>query len=373
MKKKSILSILLVLIFMFTAVLAACDDAVSENSDTDLKSGDTLPNSGTIVPEDKTPVYLPAELYFGKYPQSDVTAEKGEELSTAYAENLPSADNANGWTTYGYYSEGSNDTDYMWYKDVDLNNDGEYDYRGVYFSSYRPLYTYVVGNAKNSEQGEYGYVVETVYWFKFEPIKWRVLSVEGNKAILLSDLVLDSQEFYHDNADREDGQVHPNNYAKSDIRAWLNGTFFNTAFNAKQKKIINTVVVDNSAGSTNPDGNAECFYGGENQFACENTSDKIWLISTQEATKEEYGFNSGYNSVDSTRIKKVSDYAKCQGVDSSDNAEYLDNGYWWTRSPFCQYGVFASYFSRDGKLNNSGDYVSGSKYGVVPAMQITWF
>ena len=69
------------------------------------------------------------------------------------------------------------------------------------------------------------------HYFRYEPIKWRVLSVKDGKAFLLSDLILD-EEKYH-SADTATWQV-------SDIRSWLNGygktdysdnNFYETAFN----------------------------------------------------------------------------------------------------------------------------------------------
>ncbi|MBO4323508.1 MAG: hypothetical protein J5836_02485, partial [Clostridia bacterium] len=42
-------------------------------------------------------------IYFGSYPQTDVTVSQGEELSAQYATALPENGNNNGWSSYGYY------------------------------------------------------------------------------------------------------------------------------------------------------------------------------------------------------------------------------------------------------------------------------
>lgn len=60
----------------------------------------------------------------------------------------------------------------------------------------------------------------------------------------------------------------------SHIRSWLNSTFFETAFNSSKKEKIETTIVDNSASSTLDD---------SNKYACDNTSDKMFLLSYKEA------------------------------------------------------------------------------------------
>ncbi len=57
------------------------------------------------------------------------------------------------------------------------------------------------------------------------PIKWRVLNVKDNKALLLSDRILDNRSF-----DELSDKVI---WANSTIRKWLNedsGGFYNIAF-----------------------------------------------------------------------------------------------------------------------------------------------
>ena len=44
----------------------------------------------------------------------------------------------NTWTSYRYYLY-SNVADYMYYKDIDIDDNGTYDYRGVYFTNYMTI------------------------------------------------------------------------------------------------------------------------------------------------------------------------------------------------------------------------------------------
>lgn len=158
-------------------------------------------------------------------------------------------------------------------------------YRGVYFTKYRPGDTGSQSSAQFSKQLENGYRINTLYWFKFEPIKWRILEENGDTALLLADSILDYQHYYRICRDRttESGTIYPNNYKESDIRIWLNDTFYNAAFEENEKKIIQISEVDNSAQSTD---------SAENGFACENTNDRIFLPGYQEMLNADYGFSA---------------------------------------------------------------------------------
>ena len=353
MKSKFITSLLLVLTIAFSTCFFACDD------------GETL-----------TPLDLPNvgdTVGLGLYPQSDVTAELGESLSSVYAQVLPSADNANGWTSYGYYANEDNGVDFAWYIDVDTDNDGVKDYRGVYFDAYRPIYTNVAATENNSYQSRNGYDTGTVYWFKYEPIKWTVLTVDGGKATLFAQFAIDCRDIYFLRTDRQDG-IHANNYAESAVRAWLNGSFLNTAFNELERSYLGTVAVDNSARSANPDENATYYFDGANQFACENTNDKVFLLSAREATMAENRFNTAAGTKDIARQKMPTDYAKCQGIDVpvvSNSTNY--NACWWLRSPFAMQSYNTMYVDQNGILNAMpGDFVNRTNYGIVPAIQVVY-
>ena len=312
-------------------------------------------------------------IYFGTYPQSDVTATKGSELSS-YVQTKPSNGNNNGWISYNYYINSSNTTDFMWYKDVDIDNNGTKDYRAVYFTSYRPYLTDYSSSTGNTYQGDNGYYISNVYWFKYEPIKWRILSQANGKATILAELILDSQDYNYTSNSRtiNNKTVYANNYAYSRIRAWLNDNFYNTAFNDYEKAIINTIEVDNSARSTNPDNNATYCNSGTNNYACENTYDKVWLLSAQEVTTAAYGFDESPTAYDTLRQKKTSAYAQCQGAYTYNyGGDYDGNGYWWLRSSDYYYDDGAWFVGHVGYASRSISSVYYTGYGVVPALQIT--
>lgn len=335
------------------------------------------------LPEDNTTYERLSDgtINFGSYPQSKVTDSALTTALTSAAGALPTASNSQSWTSYKYYigtdsdNSGVNTTDYMWYQDVAY--DGNM-YRGVYFTSYRPYRTDYSSNTNNSYQDDNGYMTSTVYWFAYEVLNWTVLEEKDGTAFLLCNNIIDSQEYYHNCNDFRSingTSVYPNNYAESNIRKWLNETFYDTAFTSLQQSLISVTEVDNSAKSANPYGQPNYWNGGINNYACENTKDKIFLLSEEELTNPNYGFSSKINEYGSAsyRMRKASDYAKSQGCHTHTNAAYLGNGYWWMRSPFHEYnnGVHgdAMVVHQIGFAQNLDD-VSHTRHGVVPALKI---
>ena len=209
------------------------------------------------------------------------------------------------------------------------------------------------------------------YYFKVEPIKWRVLETTNGSYKLLSEYLLDTQQFYTSTSNRTlNGQtIYANNYEYSTIRAWLNGYngtsygvedytnkgFIDIAFTEEEKAIIKTTLVDNSLESTGDK---------ENQYVCNNTNDKIYLLSCKEATNTIYGFDSYKYANDSAREAKPTDYAAARFCDM-----YRGNGLWWLRSPL----YYDSYYAR--RVNNGGyifsyDSVDSICNGVRAALEI---
>ena len=291
----------------------------------------------TRVDEDGNESATGEYILFGSYPQTKVTDASIISALGGFDENT--------WTSYGYFIEGQV-SDYMYYIDKEYNGEK---YRGVYFTSYRPYNCDNSSSASDSWQDDNGYVTSTVYWFKYEPIKWLIVEESDGKATLVADLILDSQQYDYE-ANKE--TYGNNNYAESTIRAWLNESFYNTAFNELQQAIIQTVEVDNSVGSTGYD---------PNQYACENTADKIFLMSYVDATT--------WFTSNSAREKQGSDYAKSQGLYVSTSSSYSGNSRYWLRSPYNYYSYSARAVYYDGNLDYSY-YVYTSNLGVLPALVI---
>ena len=214
-------------------------------------------------------------------------------------------------------------------------------------------------------------------WFKVEPIIWRVLTESYNstgKALLLAENILTGGIQWDDDK---------NNYMESTIRKWLNGNsgsgeqsdysgdagFLQTAFTEGAQQLIESTKVDNSARSTNPNSNASEWNSGNNPYACTNTSDKIFLLSEQEATTAGYGFVEYHEYGEgNTRIRVTTDYAKATGAYQYSTAGY--GGGWWLRSPRHSNVNDARRINIDGYAYSYSSVFNMSR-GVVPALSIS--
>ena len=277
----------------FTRVLPIYDEI--------LDAGQTPGGDTPVDPAPSEEVYTREGdyIYFGEYPQ------------TIKAEGVTITDTQD---SRGYF----------------LGSDGAY-YAKVVASPYGSSYTF--SNSATVTEGN-------TYCFKVEPIRWRILAEENGTALILCDSIIANMAY---------DAGSNNNYAESDIRAWLNAEFYNTAFTDLQKNIILTTTVDNSAASTS---------NTSNPYACENTEDKVFLLSYVEAINSAYGLGTSAD-----REMTVNDYARATGAYMS---TYYD-GYWWLRSPRSDYSSDA-WFVCGGFLTYTD--VDHSYFGVVPALQI---
>lgn len=200
------------------------------------------------------------------------------------------------------------------------------------------------------------------YWFKCEVITWRVLSSENGAYFLLSDKLLDAYAYYTDYADRtEDGStVYANNYEQSAIRGWLNNDFYNIAFSRNDVYITETEV-NNGASATETE---------NNRYACDDTTDKVYLPSYQDYINSDYGFASTADDKSTSRACKTTDYARARGAWCNTQNDLSYNGSYWTRSPsdkyyYCAWNV------------NSGGYISeyavdGNSHCVRPCISLCY-
>ena len=179
-----------------------------------------------------------------------------------------------------------------------------------------------------------------------EPIKWRVLSVDGNDAFLMADQCLDCQPY---NDEYEDVT-----WETCTLRTWLNSTFLNDAFSLNEKSAIWYTDVVNEK-------NQHYGINGGN-----DTVDRVYLLSEKESFQTTHGFHaSNENGV--TRESSVSEYAKECGAYTRE-----ENGYWWLRS----IGGARNYAMRvdyEGWVGEYGVYVIGNEYAVRPVLHINLY
>ena len=183
------------------------------------------------------------------------------------------------------------------------------------------------------------------YWFECEPITWNVLDNHNGEYILLSSIVLDQCYYY--------SPTNNNKYKDSYIRSWINGDFYDSAF-VLDNSYIQTTTIDNSASTTASE---------TNPYACENTEDKVFLLSYQDYLNNDYGFPSS-NSWCGERVCPTTDWAKARGISIY---SYETSGRYWTRSPNEETYVCAMYVNKEGSIFEDN---TDRKYGVRPAITI---
>ena len=251
-------------------------------------------------------------IQFGTYPQTLIESTDALEAAVSNAT----------WKSYGYFS-GTGLCDGLmkpgdWMQFADFFCDGV-KYRAVKFIQYRPYWSGSILENQDSFQKVRNYSLDTTYFFRYEPLTWRVL--DPSAGLIVCDRVIDTQTYqnmtwYNQNDDHYyqgiDSTVYCNDYATSDLRGWLNYDFYETAFTEDQKAVIQTTALNNDAYS--PD----CA-----QYNSVGTNDNIFSLSYSDICNEAYGF-----STSSDRIAQGTEYAKYQGL------EVISDGSaaWWLRS-----------------------------------------
>ena len=346
MKKRKILHRLLVFVLTIAMLAGICPQGI-HIADVPLtlpevKAADTIGNPK--IEEDTTMTAGQKVtwdcIYFGSYPQSEITSKDGSVYNKLK--------NATSWD--------NNDTtiDGVKYRRLKGENATQHAYSG------------------GSEQYyDWNDDYTTYHYFKYEPIKWRVLNKDNNDVFLLSDIALDDQRYNEKWATIT--------WEKSSMRSWINGykasenqpeidysnrNFIDTAFSTAQKNAIKTTKVENRN---------NIHYGSAGQGG-NDTSDKIFLLSEREVYNtddaKKYGFVLDGEVYDEARRCKCSTYAYAMGTwRNIEDSECNGNALWFLRSPggSCYGDVTAVYDF--GRVNSGGTSIF-SDHSVRPAIHL---
>lgn len=264
-------------------------------------------------------------IEFGSYPQSKITDSDLIAKIEAVGKSIS-------WVDYNYYiGTGTSDDGnmkpvdgMMLYKDIPYNGSK---YRAVKINQYRP---YRTGNT-SSETYQYdnGYNKGNIYYFKYEPLSWRIL--DPSEGYVMCNQIIDSQAYqnfiYYNGSEYYNSEACENyasDWVTSSLRQWLNNSFYKTAFSEEEKEQIGTSHLENKSTYSSTYDSAD-------------TYDKIFLISYYDAANSAYGFDSSSDANDAARQLKGTDYAKCQGLYVS--SSYDGPSWWRLRSPNNSYGA----------------------------------
>ena len=178
-----------------------------------------------------------------------------------------------------------------------------------------------------------------------EPIEWRVLAVENGRALLISAYGLDARP-YNDS----DTSV---TWETCSLRQWLNGEFYNTAFNDSEKIAIAQTMVQAEDNPT---------YGTK---AGSDTADRIFLLSMSEAER--------LFADDDERMCTPTAYAIAQGCWQETRYKPEGTCWWWLRSPGYN-SKYAALVRASGIVDASGIFAGNIYYSsngmVRPALWV---
>ena len=206
----------------------------------------------------------------------------------------------------------------------------------------------------NSPAADYAagaYVTFGVY--NESPVEWLVLDVdeENHRALLISRYVLDAR-FYNDPS----ASYRRADWSTSDMRAWLNGEFFEAAFTSEEREAVLRTPVDNSAAQQDPSDNYKNWI---------DTEDRVFLLSFAES--------SLYFASDEARMCTATDYAIAQGArqaqadDERNRVQNKPAAEWCLRSNKGPRSVF--YVTISGRLFLK-EGQKRDKFGVRPVLWI---
>ena len=314
-----------------TALLAGCGGNASSNSNSNASSSSNSNGSSSSNSSSSTSEPAPTE----------------DELKKKHG-ITPVVDEENNTLTYGLYPQ-THVSDTKTIAALDALTTKEKN--GWYYYNYE----YYVKSSASPCSEDYKFsdgttiVNKTEYWFKCELITWKILTNNNGNYSLYSNSILDVHRY-------DDGF---NSYKESEIRNWLNNDFFLTAFNLGAS-CISDVTVDNSSSTT------DTLNSNPNKYACDNTFDKIYMLSFKDYLNGDYGFPSDRKNASSTRTCKPTDYALAKNCSQTDNYST-----YWTRSPASAHSTKAWIVQYDGQVLDTTT-VGTSSIGVRPALTLNF-
>lgn len=307
-------------------------------------------------------------VWFGSYPQAEV-------VTSAMAEN---------YTPVGeeYLQDGDLVVDDAAYAALQNTDDDSWDANGDTTYNGNKYRRMKKGDATQGTSGSptcYNWPdTDTYHYFLYQPIKWRVLSTDGSKALLLSDVALDGKR-YHE-------QQISIKWENSTIRSWLNGygtdangkhidysgkSFLEAAFTAASSAIEDTFLPY-----------APNLHYGYSVKPGNDTTDKVFFLADSDVytngfalqdeteTAKAHGFISDKLQIDEARMAKSSTYAKAMGGSFGKDYAGKGNCRWWLRSPGGA-PTSATAVYDDGMVGYTGNSVCDDCYcSVRPALYL---
>lgn len=206
------------------------------------------------------------------------------------------------------------------------------------------------------------------HYFRIMPLRWRVLDIQENRALLLADRMPDCVPFHNG----EEAIT----WEKCTLRSWLNGYgaeanqkgedysgigFIDRAFTPQEQEAILPALCANPANQV---------YGTDSG---RDTEDRLFILSNEEVYEgemaERYGFQASRDYDDPAKRFTSTLYAKCMGAWWSPVDPYAGNSFWFMRtSGYTSRSV--TYVCDFGYIYSRGTLADCSDASVLPAMWI---
>lgn len=189
------------------------------------------------------------------------------------------------------------------------------------------------------------------------PIKWRVLQNFGRELFILSEYILDCKRYH--------GEYVDITWRDCDLRKWLNDTFYNTAFNAVEKKVVKTT------------------HNTTNGVGSPDTDDKVFLLNIAEVNSLTDKLGKDFRRARGTEFAQIKKADDCHlyVMDKNVDADYISEGsekygcsWWWLRNQGSLKGTGsdpsrAVFIGTRASIRHYAR-VNLTGYGVRPALQL---
>ena len=255
-------------------------------------------------------------IYFGEYPQSEVVGGKTYN-------SIPEAYFASGGIIWDSELYAKLENDSSWDSNDDVYIDGKKYHREK--------------RSEESEKNDYSYCWEknTYHYFKYEPIKWRILSNDDDIAYLLSDKILFGMQYHgYFETSWEDSALH----------TYLNNNFYNE-FNSIEKQSMRKL----------------------------GNGDYVTILSEDDIQKGDkaarHGFVESELIEDEARVAYATTYAKATGVWWNTTNTSNGSSFWWLNTPGENYcSAKTVYYT--GLVSDEGDDFDTENNGVRPVISV---
>jgi hypothetical protein len=206
-------------------------------------------------------------------------------------------------------------------------------------------------NAKPGDRVTFGAYPHMADGADRTPITWRVLDNSGGELFLLSETILDCKRYH--------GEFVDITWRDCNLRGWLNGVFYDAAFNAAEQGLVKTThCTDNGEGS--PD-----------------TEDRVFLPGAAEVNSLTGVLGKDFRRAVGTAFAKVkkADGCRLYVYDKSVAEDYITvNGqtqgcsWWWLRTQGNR-ASRAVFIGTHASIRHYGR-VNLPYYGVRPALKL---